>query len=124
MYALDGSGNHNEAELSLDAYLVIVGNEEKTLTKLGSEKRKLDGQDIAPDIDSHEDIISAIAYGIQLLVKYQNKGKKAMDLAQQLERQLTSWNIKQSDILAVANHAIGMAYSLWSMQSIILLRHY
>jgi hypothetical protein len=124
MYALNRSGNHSEAELSLDAYLVIVENEEKALTKLGSEKRKLDGQDIASDIDSHDDIILAIAYGIQLLVKYQNKGKKAMDLAQQLESQLAAWNIAQSDILAVANHAIGMAYSLWSMQSTILLRQY
>lgn len=123
MYALDGSGNHGEAEYSLDAYLLIVENEEKTLTKLGSEKRKLDDQDIISDIDSHEDIVKAVAYGIRLLVKYQNKGKKAMDLAQKLERQLTAWKIIQSEILAIANHAIGMAYSLWSTQSIFLLRH-
>jgi hypothetical protein len=119
---LVGSGNYVDAEQSLDAYLLIVENEEKTLAKSHGQNRKLEDQDIiTTDVDSHENILRAMADGIGLLVKYQNKGKKAMDLGQKLEQELKTWDIENPDILAVAHHAIGIACSLWSTQSIFLM---
>jgi hypothetical protein len=112
------SGNYVDAEQSLNAYLLIVENEEKTLAKSHGQNRKLEDQDITTDVESHENIIRAMADGIGLLVKYQNKGKKAMDLGQKLEQQLKAWDIENPDILAVAHHAIGIACSLWSIQGI------
>lgn len=118
MNALEGSGNYMEAERSLDAYIQIVENEKKTLARAqNGNTESLHDQDIVQDIDSDEDILRTMAAGIRILVKYQNKGKKALEIAQKMERYARSWNVEDSSVLAVVWHAVGIAYSLWSMQS-------
>jgi hypothetical protein len=68
---LVASGNYIDAEQSLDAYLLIVENEEKTLAKSHGQNRNLEDHDITTDVDSHESILRTMADGIGLLVKYQ-----------------------------------------------------
>jgi len=116
IYALEGSGDYVDAERSLDAYIFIVENEQKTITKSRRETRSLD-QELLPDIDSDEDVLQTIAAGIRILVKYLGNGKKAMDLAQKLEKNVATWDVTSPAVLANVYHAIGTANSLWSIQS-------
>jgi len=113
IYALEASGNYVEAERSLDAYLAIVENEKKTL-----ETARMNNEGIQ-DVDANEDILRTMAFGIRILVKFQNNGKKALQIAQRTEEYVKAWNIDNSQVLGVVWHAIGIANSLWSMQSII-----
>jgi cargo-transport protein YPP1 len=118
IHALEGSENYVEAERSLDAYLLIVKNEKKTLARIqNSNTPPVNVQGVVQDIDSDEDILRTMAAGIRILVKYQNKGKKALEVALKLERYAKSWNIEDPKIHGVVWHAIGLANSLWSMQS-------
>jgi hypothetical protein len=119
IHALEGVGNYVEAERSLDAYLFIVENEKKTLAKTQKEHRDIHNEERAPDIDSDEVILQTMAAGIRLLVKYLGKGRKALDLAVKLEANSKLWQIKDPEVLAVVLHAVGIANSLWSMQSIV-----
>jgi hypothetical protein len=121
MYALEGSGNYVEAERSLDAYLSIIENEKKTLARAHtSSAHRADADGVVQDIDSDEDIIQTMADGVRLLVKYQNKGKKALDVAQKMERNAKAWAIEKPQVLGALWHAMGMANSLWSIQSIFV----
>ena len=118
MYALEGSGNFVEAERSLDAYILIVENEKKTLARKHSDTANhSDDKDIIRDVDSDEDILTTMISGIRILVKYQNNGKKAVTIAKTLEQNARSWNIENPKVLGLVWHAIGIANSLWSMQS-------
>ena len=118
IFALEGSGNYVEAERSLEAYLFIVENEKKTLTKARTDHNESHAEDINPDIDSDEIILRTMAAGIRLLVKYLSKGKRAMEVALKLDANTKSWNIDNPEVLALVWHAIGTANSLWSQQSI------
>ena len=117
MNALEGSGNYVEAERSLDAYLQIVENDKKTLERIQNNNAKT-SDDVVQDIDSDENILQTMAAGIRILVKYQSKGKKALEIAQKMERNSRSWNVEDPNVLGVVWHAVGIATSLWSMQSI------
>lgn len=118
MNALEGSGNYIEAERSLDAYLQIVENDKKTLARTqNSITKTANDQDVVQDIDSDENILRTMAAGIRILVKYQGKGKRALEIAQKMERNAKSWNVEDPNVLGVVWHAIGIANSLWSMQS-------
>jgi len=118
IYALEGAGNYTDAERSLDAYIFIMENEKKTIAKVRREPRDLDDEEIMPDVDSDEDILRTVTAGIRLLVKYLNNGSKAMDLIHNLERNVKAWKVTSPDVLASIYHAIGIANSLWSIQSI------
>ena len=122
IHALEGCGNYVEAERSLDAYLLIIDNEKKSLLRrhTGKEQNSNDG-DLSYDVDSNEDTLRTMIQGVRILVKYQNNGKKALEVTQRIEQDIKEWNIEDPQILAAACHAIGMANSLWSMQSTILL---
>ena len=116
--ALEGSGNYIDAERALDAYIQIVENDKKTLARTqNSNNGTHDDQDVVQDIDSDENILRTMAAGIRILVKYQSKGKKALEIAQKMERYARSWNVEDSNVLGIVWHAIGIANSLWSMQS-------
>ncbi len=117
MNALEGCGNYVEAERSLDAYLQIVENEKKTLARTENSNTK---HPDVQDIDSDENILHTMSAGIRILVKFQSKGKKALEIAQKMERNAKSWNVEDSSVLGIVWHAIGIANSLWSMQSIPL----
>jgi hypothetical protein len=58
-----------------------------------------------------------MAKGVRLLVKYRDKGKRALDLAIKMEQSAKSWNVQSPEVLSSVYHALGMANSLWSMQS-------
>jgi hypothetical protein len=111
-------GNFVEAERSLDAYLFIVDNEKKALAKSHQESRVLNDRDLATDLDSDEVVLQTMAMGVRLLVKYREKGKKALDMAVKMEQSAKSWNVQSPEVLASVYHAVGIANSLWSMQSI------
>jgi len=115
--ACQAVGNFVEAERSLDAYLFIVDNEKKTLAKSHQESRVLSDTDLATDVDSDDFILQTMAMGVRLLVKYRDKGKKALDLAIKMEQSAKSWNVQSPEVLSSVYHALGMANSLWSMQS-------
>lgn len=118
MYALEASGNYLEAERSLYAYMLIIENEKKTLARIrNSSSLFTNDEQVIQDIDSDQDTIRTMAAGVRLLVKFQNNGKKAMEVAATMEQNAKSWNIEYPEILAVMWHAIGLANSLWSMQS-------
>ena len=119
MNALEGCGNYMEAERTLDAYIEIVENDKKTLARTQNDNTKSpDDQDVVQDIDSDENILRTMAAGIRILVKYQNKGKKALEIAQKMERYARSWNVDDSNVLGAVWHAVGIANALWSMQSV------
>src|SRR5438552_2258544 len=115
MNAQEGSGNYIDAERSLDAYLSIVENEKKTLARTQNTDANPPGA--AEDIDLDENILRTMATGIRILVKYLNKGKKSLEIAVKMERNAKSWNVEDRVVLGVVWHAIGIANSLWSMQS-------
>jgi hypothetical protein len=118
VYALEASGNYVEAERSLHAYLLIVENEKKTLSRIrNSSSLTLEDERVIQDIDSDQDIIRTMATGVRLLVKFQNNGKGALEVALTMEESVKSWNIDDPEILGTVWHAIGIANSLWSMQS-------
>jgi len=118
VYALEASGNYVEAERSLHAYLLIVENEKKTLARIrNSSSLSLEDERVIQDIDSDQDIIRTMATGVRLLVKFQNNGKGALEVALTMEESVKSWNIDDPEILGTVWHAIGIANSLWSMQS-------
>ena len=116
MHALEGSGNYTEAEHFLDSYLFMVENEKKTLAKTGAN---VQDEDLVPDIDSDEDILRTMSAGVRLLVKYLNKGEKSLHLAQNMEAKCNSWLVEDPLVLAEVWHAVGIANSLWSKQSIL-----
>lgn len=122
MHAHEGSGNYVEAERSFDAYLLIVENEKKkSISRAHNDHMESpENENIAQDVDSDEDILRAMAAGVRILVKYQNKGKKALDISQKMEQNVEGWNIDSPEVLGTVWHAIGIANSLWSMQSLIL----
>ena len=115
---LQASGNYVEAERSLDAYLVLVETSKKTLsrTRNGHSTDSTTGDNVQ-DIDSDEEILRTMASGIRLLVKYKRDGKKALSNSQKLEKNAHIWNVTDSEVLGRVYHAIGMANSLWSLQS-------
>ena len=118
VYALEASGNYVEAERSLHAYLLIVENEKKTLARIrNSSSLSMEDERVIQDIDSDQDIIRTMATGVRLLVKFQNNGKRALEVALTMEESVKSWNIDDPEILGRVWHAIGIANSLWSMQS-------
>jgi tetratricopeptide (TPR) repeat protein len=119
MYALEASGNYVDAERSLFAYMLIVENEKKTLARIGNGSSLSTEQQVIQDIDSDQDTIRTMAAGVRLLVKFQNNGKKAMEVAATMEQSAKSWNINDPEILGAVWHAIGIANSLWSMQSAV-----
>jgi hypothetical protein len=91
IYVHEASGNYVHAERSLDAYLRVVENQEKA--PLGTR------DDITRDIDCHEDTLRTMATGIRILVKYQNKGKKALEIAQKMEQYAKSGNATDPEVL-------------------------
>ena len=115
--ACQAVGNFVEAERSLDSYLFIVDNEKKTLAKSHQESRVLSDKDLATDVDSDEVILQTVAAGVRLLVKYRDEGKKALDLVIKMEESAKSWNVQNPEVLASVYHSLGIANSLWSMQS-------
>lgn len=118
MHTLEASGNYLEAERSLDAYIAIVENEKKTLSsKHSSNSNHPISEDIVQDVDSDEEILLTMAAGIRLLVKFRNDGKRAMAIAQKMESSAKSWNITDPKVLGTVYHAVGVANSLWSIQS-------
>jgi hypothetical protein len=122
VFALEGSGNYIEAERSLNEYLFIVENEKKTLSKTRPEHNDLEDEGLVLDIDSDETILRTMAAGIRFLVKFLNKGKRALELSLKLDSNAKSWNIENPEVLALVWHAIGTANALWSMQSIPSLK--
>jgi tetratricopeptide (TPR) repeat protein len=123
IYALEGAGNYVDAERSIDAYIFIVENEKKTVTKSRKETRNLDDVEVLPDIDSDDDILRTISAGIRIIVKYLNHGQKAMDLAQKLDKNVNEWDVTSPEVQADVYQAIGLANSLWSTQSILVEVH-
>ena len=117
IYALSGSGNYVEAERSLDAYLTIIETDKKTLERVHAAES---ARDVIPALDSDETILQTMADGVHLLVKYQNNGKKAMEIAGKLEQDSENWSVENSDVLGSVWYAIGIANSLWSIQSTLL----
>jgi len=117
VYALEGSGDYVDAERSLEAYIFIVENEKRTLARSKTENQRLEDEDLMPDVDSDEDILQTIASGIRMLVKYMDNGGKALNLAEKLEKYVVAWGVTSPEVLANVYHAIGIAKSLWSMQS-------
>jgi len=124
MYASEATGNYVEAERSLDSYLFIVDNEKKALAKSHQHNRVLTDKDLAGDVDSDDIILQTMAAGVRLLVKYRGKGKKALDLALKMEQAAKSWDDENPQVLASVYHSLGIANSLWSMQSILLFLIY
>jgi len=120
IYALEGCGNYIDSERSLDAYLQIVENEKKTLARMRNSNAKPPGGEdvVQDDVDSDEDILRTMADGVRILVKFLNKGRKALDIAVKMEGFAKAWNIDNENILGNVWHSVGLANSLWSMQSI------
>ena len=118
MHALEAGGNYIQAERSLYAYLLIIDKEKKTLTRIRNNSAlSTEHEEVIQDIDSDQDIIRTMAAGVRLLVKFQNKGKEAQEVATMMEQNVKSWNMEDPEILGVVWHAVGIANSLWSMQS-------
>jgi len=117
IYALEASGDYVDAERSLDAYIFLVENGKKTLAKARHQDREVENEELLTDIDPDDDVLRTMAHGVRLLVKFLNKGKKALDFAQTMEVFAKSWNMATPTVLASVWHAIGIANSLWSMQS-------
>jgi hypothetical protein len=118
IHALEGCGNYIEAERSLDAYLLIIDNEKKSLLRRHTANgQDSDSGEIVQGVDSNEDILRTMIKGVRILVKGRNKGKRALEVAQRIEHDIQERNIKDPHVLGAAWHAIGMANSLWSMQS-------
>ena len=80
----------------------------------------LSDKDLAGDVDPDPIILQTMATGVRLLVKHRDKGKKALDLAVRMEQAAKSWDVQNSEVLASVYHSLGIANSLWSMQSITL----
>ena len=118
MYALQGSNDYVEAEKAFDAYLTIIDNGKKTLATVQPQNVGMNNEDsMLPDLEPDEIILQTMAEGICLLVKHRNKGRRALDIAIKLEQNIKSWDIKKPEVLAAAWYAVGLANSLWSMQS-------
>jgi hypothetical protein len=117
MFALEGSGNYVEAERALDAYIDIIENEKKTLARMAKSSNPAADEDVIQEVDSNEDILRTMAAGVRILVKFLGKGKRAMEIAVKMDRDAAMWNVTNEDVLGQVWHSIGLANSLWSMQS-------
>lgn len=117
MFALEGSGNYVEAERALDAYIDIIENEKKTLARMAKSSNPAADEDVIQEVDEDEDILRTMAAGVRILVKFLGKGKRAMEIAVKMERDAAMWNVTNEDVLGQVWHSIGLANSLWSMQS-------
>jgi hypothetical protein len=125
LHALEGCGNYIEAERSLDAYLLIIDNEKKSLLRCHTANgQNSDNGEILQEVDSNEDILRTMIKGVRILVKNRNEGKRALDVAQRIEQDIQECNIEDPQILGAAWHAIGMANSLWSKQSTMPLKYF
>jgi len=117
MFALEGSGNYIESERALDAVINIFENEKKTLARMAKSSNPVADEGVVPDVDSNDDILRTMAAGVRILVKFLGKGKKAMEMAQKMERDAKAWGVTNEEVLGSVYHTIGIANSLWSMQS-------
>jgi len=117
MFVLEGSGNYIESERALDAYINIFENEKKTLARMARSSNPAADEGVLQDVDSDDDILRTMAAGVRILVKFLGKGKKAMEIAQKMERDAKAWGVTNEEVLGSVYHTIGMAHSLWSMQS-------
>jgi len=117
MFALEGSGNYIESERALDAVINIFENEKKTLARMAKSSNPVADEGVVQDVDSDDDILRTMAAGVRILVKFLGKGKKAMEMAQKMERDAKAWGVTNEEVLGSVYYTIGIANSLWSMQS-------